>query len=298
MNPTLAQLESFRSLARHGSMTKVARELRMTQPAVSQHIASLQRALGLTLVEMRGRRVVLTDAGRFVAARAAHVTDAFELLRREAGEYARAQRGELHVGATLTIGTYLLPELLAGFGKDRREVVARISVINTMAVAAAVRTGEIPLGLVEGRVDDDRCAVTPFTRDRLVLAVPATGHRFSACDSVPLAALHGEAFVSRELGSGTRDLGYELLLSRGIDPTLVLELPSGEAIVRAVEARLGVAILSERVVARSLAIGTLRALDIEDVDMHRNFSLVFLRDALLPPLVEAFAVHVRNVFAV
>ena len=288
MDVTLTQLEALRRLARTGSFSRAARSLHVTQPAVSQQIANLQRALGVQLVEIVRNRPVLTDAGRFVAERAEIVGRELETLLRETSDYRNAERGALQLAATLTIGNYLLPPLLARFMRTRPNVVPSVDVVNTTAVVRLVREGVVHLGLVEGRVEDPGLETCDFARDRMVLVVPARGHRFSDRERVSAAELDGEAFVSREFGSGTRDLGYELLRERGVRPKLVIEFPGGEAITRAVEAGLGLAILSERVVERALAMQTVRIVPITDLDLERAFTLVHLRDRTLPPLARAF----------
>jgi DNA-binding transcriptional LysR family regulator len=291
MDITLGQLEALRRVAQTGSVTGAARSLHVTQPAVSQQLAGLSRVLGVPLIETVSNRPRLTDAGAFVAARAEIVGQHVERLLSETAEYLRAERGTLDVAATLTIGNYVLPDLLASFLRLRPNVFARVRVANTRDVEAAVLAGSATLALVEGRVDQERLCVRPFARDRLVLAVPARGHRLSTAAVALARDLDGESFVSREQGSGTRDLGLELLLERGIAARVAVELPSGEAIARAVEAGLGLAIVSERVVARSVAMNVLRALDIEDMEMERTFWLAHLRDRVLPPPAAAFAAH-------
>ncbi len=288
MDVTLNQLEALRRVARTGSFSRAARGLHVTQPAVSQQIAALQRALGVQLVEIVRNRPVLTDAGRFVAERAEIVGRQMEVLVRETMDYRNAERGSLQLAATLTIGNYLLPGVLARFLNARPYVVPSVDVVNTAAAVRAVSDGVVHLGLVEGNVHDENFETCAFARDRMALIAPAAGHRFSNAASVQSTDLRDEPFVSRERGSGTRDLGYQLLLERGVEPKLVLELPGGEAILRAVEAGLGVAILSERVVDRALAAKTVRAIPIVDLELERSFMLVHLRGRTLPPLARAF----------
>lgn len=288
MDVTLAQLEALRQVVATGSFSRAARALRVTQPAVSQQIAALQRSLGVKLVEIVRNRPALTDAGRFVAERADVVGRHMDVLLRETADYRNAERGSLQLAATLTIGNYVLPSVLAKFLSVRPHVVPRVDVVNTAAVARALNDGVVHLGLIEGNLQDDAFETCAFARDRMVLIVPAHGHRLSRVESIRAEALHDQPFVSREPGSGTRDLGYELLLGRGVRPKLVLELPGGEAILRAVEAGLGVAILSERVVDRALALKTVRSVRIADLELERAFTLVHLRDRTLPPLARAF----------
>ncbi len=207
-----------------------------------------------------------------------------------ARDYALARRGKLRFAATLTIGSYVVPALLAHFAREHPDVSASVAIENTQAVARAVREGDVPLGLVEGIVRDDALESVAFARDRLLLAVPARDHPFSQrSGGVRPEELRGLAFVSREVGSGTRDLGYDLLQRRGIDTTIAAELPSGEAILRAVESGLGVAILSERIVERAALTGDVRALALLELDVERDFSLLTVRGRTLSPLAQAFA---------
>jgi DNA-binding transcriptional LysR family regulator len=287
--PTLAQLEALRAIARHRSFSRAARALGVTQPAVSQQIAALQRHLGLRLVDVVRNRPELTEAGRYLAERAELVGRQLEALLRDALEYARAEAGTLRFAATRTIGSYVVPSLLAAFAKRHPNVVPSVSIANTAEVAAAVRDGSAPLGLVEGVVDDAAFECTPFSRDRLVLVVPARGHRLSSRQRVRAAELEDEAFVSREPGSGTRDLGYELVRRMELRTRVAAELPSGEAIVRAVERGMGIAILSQHVVERAVELGTLRSVEIEGLDLERRFLLLRLRGRSLSPLAQAFA---------
>jgi DNA-binding transcriptional LysR family regulator len=287
--PTLAQLETLRRIARLRSFSRAARSLGVSQPAVSQQIAALQRCLGLKLVDVVRNRPELTEAGRFVAERAELVGREISALLRDAGEFEQAQRGTLRFAATRTIGSYVMPSLLAAFRQTHPKVTLSVAIGNTSDVATAVREGSSPFGLVEGPVDDDALELTAFARDRLVLVVPAHGHRLSGVSRIAAHELSGEAFVSREPGSGTRDLGYELVHRIEIETHVVAELPSGEAIVRAVESGIGVAILSQRVVERSVALGTLHQIDIEGLELEREFALLTLRGRTLSPLAQAFA---------
>lgn len=294
MKPTLAQLAALTAVARFGSFSKAARALAVSQPAVSQQIAALQRTLGLRLIEIAHNKPRLTDAGRFVLERADAVARDVALLLADTRAFLEAQRGRLDVAATLTIGNYLLPELLARFLGGRPNVAPRVTIANTSAVAELVRYAEVHLGLVEGRIDDPELTVREFARDRLLLVVPSVGHRFSHRTSVRPDELDDEPFVSREVGSGTRDFGFDVLIAHGVRPRLALTLQGGEAIVRSVEAGLGLAVLSQCVVERAQRLGALHALDVEGLPLERPLSIVQRRGDAGAPLVRAFAAFVEG----
>lgn len=286
MPASLAQLEALSALARMGSFSEAARLLRVTQPAVTQHIANLSRHYGVQLVDTIDRRPVLTEAGRFLAERGSSIIESLDALEREMQEYADARSGVLRIGATVTIGTYLLPAMLAKLRAERPAIRIEASIANTARIAHLIRTHEIGLALIEGAVEEDLIA-TPFREDELVLVVPAAGHPLSRKRRVAPEDLRGVPFVSRERGSGTRDLGYDALTRAGIAPPIVLELPSGEAILRAVEEGLGAAILSRLAVERELHRGRVRVVEVTGLRLHRPLYTVRAPGKTLSPAQRA-----------
>jgi DNA-binding transcriptional LysR family regulator len=290
---TLVQLETFVRVAALGNFTRAAEELHMTQPGVTQQVRALERHFGVRLVDVVGRRPVLTDAGRFLADRAASLLRTMAALERELGEFAQARAGELHLGASLTIGAYVLPGLLARFAGRHPTVAVHVVLANTTTVAQQVRGGTLGLALVEGPLEGDDLLIAPFREDRLVLVAPP-GHALATSSPADPQALHGAPFVWREPGSGTRALAERALHAAGVTPRTVVELPSGEGIARAVEAGLGLAILSRLVVERAVREGRLVAMDIAGVDLRRTFRLVRLRGRTLSPAARAFATVVQE----
>ncbi|MFY9779867.1 MAG: LysR family transcriptional regulator [Candidatus Baltobacteraceae bacterium] len=289
MSFTLVQLETFRKLAELGNFSRAAEALHVTQPAVTQQVQALQEHFEVRLVDIVKRRPVLTDAGRFLAARAAALLGGVEALERDMREFAAAELGTLRLGATLTIGAYLLPQLLAAFRQEHPAIRVEVQVANTAAMTQLVRGGEIGLALVEGAVEGDDLESLPFAGDELVLVVPAAGHRFSRRRTVALRELEDLDFVSREPGSGTRELPLDALSRAGVKPRIAFELPSGEAVAQAVAAGLGVAFLSRLVVEAQVALGALRIVGVEGLRLQRSFKLVRLRASTPAPAAHAFS---------
>jgi DNA-binding transcriptional LysR family regulator len=287
MGVTLVQLETFARIAALGNYTRVADDLHLTQPGVTQQVRALERHFGVKLVDVVGRRPLLTDGGHFLAARIHDVLATMIALEREMGEFAAARIGELHIGATLTIGDYVLPALLAAFTERNPGVRVRVEVANTRAMAERIRRGDLSLILVEGPLIDESLAIEPFQHDELCLVTPAN-HRFAAHGHILAAELAAEPFIWREQGSGTRAFAEAALAAAGVRPRSVVELPSGEGVARAVEAGLGVAILSRLVVERAVADGRLSAVEIDDLDLARTFRLVTVRGRTLSPAARQF----------
>ncbi len=287
MKISLSQLETLAEVAKRGSFSKAARALGISQPAVSQQLATLASALGLTLFSREAGRPGLTEAGRMVAERARTLIADAEALLREAEGYVAGRSGRLDFAATRTIGTHLVPMMLADFLRDRPEVEPRVRIANTLEVARLVLSGDLLFGLIEGAIDDLRLEARPFAHDRLRLIV-APQHPFALRTGIFAADLARERFVSREPGSGTRDHGYDALRAAGLEPPIALELPSGEGIVRAVEAGLGIAILSELVVERAISLHRVVPVPIDDLVLERDFFVLSRRERPLAPLAQAF----------
>jgi DNA-binding transcriptional LysR family regulator len=285
---TITQLETFSRLAEIGNFTRTAEELYLTQPAVTQQVKALAEHFGTPLFDMVGRRPVLTDAGTFLAQRARELLSAFTALEREMREFADARSGTLDLGATLTIGNYAILPALAAFRAAHPGVSIRLTVANTAAMVEAIKDRRLALALVEGQVDDPALEVAPYANDELILIVPPRGHALSDIERITARDLAGIEFVSREEGSGTRSIAEDALRAVGIEPNVVLTVPSGEGVTRAVESGLGVAILSRLVVERAVAAGRVHAVRIEDVDLRRAFYVLRLRERTLSPLAARF----------
>jgi LysR family transcriptional regulator, transcriptional activator of the cysJI operon len=291
---SLVPLATFRRLASEGNYTRTAEALNLTQPAVTQHVRALEAHFGVKLVDIVGRRAVLTDAGRFLASRAEAVLGAVAALERDMLEYADVRSGTLRLGATLTIGTYDLPALAGAFRALHPGITLDVAIENTERIVELVRQGDRALALVEGAVaPDEELAVMPYTDDELVVIVHP-GHPAVGRGTVAAATFRDEPFVAREEGSGTR-LAFERAFRRAdVEPRVVLALPSGEGVVRAVEAGIGAAVLSTRVVAEALAAGRVVRVPVAGLDLRRDFNLVRLRRTTPSPAAQAFTMLVMG----
>lgn len=285
---TLVQLDTFRRLAALRNFSRVAEELHVTQPAVSQHVKALQDHFSVQLIDIVKRRPVFTDAGVFLAERAAQILVNAEALERDMREFSKLQNGTLRFGATVTIGTYVVPGLVAAFARRYPRLGIDVVVANTEAIVQRVRDTEIGLALVEGPAEGEDLEIVPFADDELILIVPKSGHALSKRRSVQPSELANVAFISREPGSGTRQLALHALQQAGVAPRIALELPSGEGLVRAVEAGLGVAIVPRIVVDAHADRSRLRVVRIDAVVLRRAFKFVRLRSLTPAPAAKAF----------
>ena len=271
---TLEQLRIFLAVARRQHVTRAAEALGLTQSAVSAAVSALEARHGVRFFDRVGRRIVLTETGEAFMAEARAVLDRAETAEMVLEDLAREPRGRLRIHASQTVASYWLPPRLVALREMHPGIELRLTVSNTAQVADAVQEGAADLGLVEGAVAHGDLHRQVVARDRLVL-VMATDHPWAGHDAVPLAELGAQTWVLREPGSGTRSEFESWLAGRGLNIatlSLMLELPSNEAVLNAVAASRCVAALSQRAVARPAAAGWIRTLPLPGAE--RPFALL------------------------
>ncbi|MGN6697643.1 MAG: LysR substrate-binding domain-containing protein, partial [Thermomicrobiales bacterium] len=238
----LHKLRVFAAVAEHEHYSRAADALRISQPALSVHVRDLERYFGVALFERAGRNVRLTDAGRLVQDYARRIL-ALTVEMDEAVEDLRGLRaGQLRLGASTTIGEYLLPDALAAFRRQYPGVEVAVEIANTARIADRLRHGELHLGVIGEPLANPDLELTPYRDDELVLIVPPD-HPW-ATQTITIADLGTAQFVVREAGSATREVAEAALNAAGVRRTEALELGGTEAVKGAVAAGLGVAFVS------------------------------------------------------
>jgi len=270
------RLKVFRTVATQASFRKAAELLHLSQPAVSQHIQSLEEELGLRLFDRSGARISLTPAGRVLlryAERAARVLDeAKTALLRLQGEVS----GDLQLGASTTIAQYILPRILGAFLKDNPGVKLSVLSGNTEEIVALLLKGPIMLGMIEGPPMSKEVHTEKFLDDRMVLIAPRS-HEWSGMSSVSLASLREVPLLLREQGSGSRRVVEQAIRKAGLPLNqlhIAMELDSTEAILSGVEAGLGLGFVSEWAIAKALRLGAVSLVRVEGLEIRRHLMLV------------------------
>jgi molybdate transport repressor ModE-like protein len=273
--PDLGALQLLLAVARHGSLGRAARELGITQPAASSRIRSMERQLGVALVDRSPRGSQLTDAGTLVTDWARRVVEAAEAF--DAG--AQALRGRrdsrLRVAASMTIAEYLLPGWLIALRAERPGTAVSLLAGNSAMVAGRLLAGEADLGFVEGLAVPEGLDGTVIGHDRL-LVVAAPNHAW-ARRRAPLtpAELAAAPLILRERGSGTRQVLDSALTECGGLAEPLLELASTTAVKAAAVSGAGPAVLSELAVTEELASRRLTAIPVEGVHLRRDLRAVW-----------------------
>jgi DNA-binding transcriptional LysR family regulator len=277
---TLRQLQIFRVVADTGSTVAAAATISLSQSAASAAINELERLLELQLFDRVGKRLQLNDNGRALLPQALALLDGAGWIERWAHDH-ESQIGTLHIGASTTIGNYLLPAILAGFRDSLPETVqqnwnVQVAIANTARITAQVATFELDLGLIEGPCHQPELTVQPWLEDELVVVAAAHDPIVPRGRNRPISleALSKATWLLREPGSGTHEIINQLLVPYLHRLRPGIEFGNSEAIKRAAATGLGITCLSRCVVADLLQSGELVAPPTELPQLTRRFYLV------------------------
>ena len=259
------RLQVFHAVASVSSFTRAAERLHMTQPAVTHQIRQLEQELDTRLFDRTNNRINLTAAGRRVLEYAERILALYDEMDEAVKAMTGDRTGLVTVGASTTVAEYMLPGLLGEFRRRFPEVRIRLRVANTEAIVAMVADNTIDLGVVEGEVGNRALVVEACRTDELV-AIAAPGHPLAALERVSAHVLPEHAFVQREGGSGTRSVVRRWLEEHALGEDALdapVELGSTEAIKGAVQAGVGVSIVSRATIVNELELGRLVARPLE-----------------------------------
>jgi len=269
------RLQVFHTVARLLSFTKAAESLHMTQPAVTFQVRQLEEYFNTRLFDRTHNRISLTEAGSRVYEYADKIFVLYAEMENSVREMTGEISGALTIGASTTIAEYMLPALLGDFKAKYPDVGIHLKVSNTDGIVNMVENNTIDLGVVEAPVGNRNLVVEKCRADHLVAIVPLD-HPEADRDSMGYADLIRYPFICREEGSGTREVIAEYLdeFNEGSDGLqITMELGSPEAVKGAVEAGMGISVISRATIQKELKLGTLVAIDL-DPPLQRPFSFV------------------------
>jgi DNA-binding transcriptional LysR family regulator len=283
---TLRQLRTFTEVARCLSFTAAARALHLTQPAVSMQVRQLEAHAGLPLVELLGKRLHLTDAGRELLRYAAAISE----LLREAEDAMKARSGigggELSIAVTST-AKYFAPRLLAEFRRRHPEVRLRLAVSNREAVIRQLADNSVDL-VIMGRPPRGLDTEAAAFAQHPIAIIAAPDHPLVGRKRLALERLGGETFIIRERGSGTRNAMEHVFAERGFRARETLEMSSNETIKQAVMAGMGIAFLSAHTIGLEVRAGRLAMLAVSGLPVMREWYVIHRRGKRLSPAAQAF----------
>tara|TARA_R110002167_G_scaffold17777_1_gene67505 strand:+ start:1056 stop:1946 length:891 start_codon:yes stop_codon:yes gene_type:complete len=270
MRYSLRQLEVFLETAHRQNITRAAESLSMSQSAASSALKELEQQFDIQLFDRVGKRLQLNELGRLFQPRAEALLEQARELENDFNRHMDA--GQLKVGATLTIGNYLMVPLMAQYMLAQDAKVS-LQVGNTREIVERVANFDLDIGLIEGEVQHSELKVTPWRDDELVVFC-APDHPLASCKQLSDRELQTAQWILREQGSGTRQV-FERAL-HGLLPQLqiMLELQHTEAIKRAVESGLGIGCLSRIALEEAFKHRTLVRLSVPQRDFRRRFYII------------------------
>jgi len=289
------RLQVFYSVAKHLSFTKAAEALHMTQPAVTFQVRQLEEQFNTRLFDRTHNRINLTEAGDRVYHYAKQIFELYSRMEGEIRELTGEVSGVVIIGASTTIAEYMLPSLLGAFKRKFPDVVIRLRVSNSDGIVAMVEDNEIDLGVVEAPVSNKSLEVEVCRMDQLVAVLPPE-HELAGRASLPVADVLKYPFIAREEGSGTREVTFDYLRGAGLEPadlTLVMELGSPESIKGAIEAGMGISILSRSTIGKELKLRTLTCVEL-DPPLERPFSFVHRKQKFRARAIEELLDFTRD----
>ena len=280
----LTPLRYFQAIAKHQHLTKAAQVLGVTQPALSAMVKKLEAEVGTPLLHRSGRGVALTDPGRAFLAHADEALRKADQAIQIAREMAGLQQGQIRVGAGATATGYLLPKVINAVRQVHPGLRFYIRESGSAAVAEAVASGELDLGIVTLPVhvaDSGSVTTRPLIDDNLRLILPPN-HKLFGKKQFRWSDISGEPLVAFEAGSAVRELVDAEAASAGITLTVVMELRSIEAIRAMVAAGIGVGLVSR------FALSASEGLVCRDSDLKRKLAIIKPATQRLSPAAQAF----------
>jgi DNA-binding transcriptional LysR family regulator len=291
-NATLRQLKVFETVSRHLSFTQAARELHLSQPAVSAQVKQLEELAGLALFEQLGKKVYLTRAGERMLEHSRAIIQQFRETDESMQELKGIAGGTLVV-TVISAGDYFFPHLLAAFVRANPGVVLDLRVVNRAALLQQMEENRTDLGVMGRAPHDADIIAEPFAPHPYVIVAPP-GHPLATRRNLGIADLLQEPFVVREEGSDTRHVMARAFGARMSRVRFVMEIRSNETVKQAVTAGMGLAFLSGHAVALELQMNRLVTLGVRGFPHTESWYVVHRRGKRLPPVANAFKEFLRR----
>ena len=292
------RLKVFHTVAKLLSFTNAAEELHMTQPAVTFQVRQLEEYFNTRLFDRTHNKVSLTPAGERVSEFAERIFDLYSEMENSVRDLTGEISGALTIGASTTIAEYMLPALLGEFKNRYPDINLRLKVSNSEGIVSMVEHNVIDLGVVESAVSNKNLIVEVCHDDQLVVVAAPDHDLVKRGGKVKASDIVNYPFVSREEGSGTREVIMQYLMEAKVslgDMNICLELGSPESIKGAVEAGMGITIISRSIIGKELKLNTLAELQL-DPPLSRPFSFVRQRQKFRVTVMEKLLEFAQSYF--
>jgi DNA-binding transcriptional LysR family regulator len=279
----LGWLETFIQVVEQGSISEGAKELNLTQPAVSKQIKNLEQYYGVLLLERSNRESKPTEAGKFIYHRAKEVLSKINNLKEEMTIFRTELRGRVRMGASSIPGEYVLPREIALFHRTYPYVQLSLEIGDSEGIIQGLKRDKYDFAVVGSVIDSGEFTFQPYTYDSIV-PIARSGHPLQELKRISPQGLIGETIVWREEGSGTRLVVEEKLERLKLLPgdlVDLVQLGSTEAVVNAVEAGIGISFVSKRAAQKGIEAGRLTILNFQGFPLERKLYLVTITNKYL-----------------
>lgn len=267
-------LKTFITLAEVNNFTKTAELLHISQPSVSLHIKNLEKEFQTTLFIRSSKSVQITPTGQILYERAKQILATYAAAKDEIVAHYHAIQGTLIIGASFTIGEYVLPPILARLQQQFPQLELQIIIGNTEEIIQLAKLLQIDVGLIEGQSHDQELIIHPFMQDELFIVAPSN-HPLTKRSSITISELQQQNWIAREPGSGTRIYLEHLFRAYSLKVKSLLTISSNQGIKESVIQGLGLSLLSGCVIERELKNGDLAILSLEGQPFTRTFSYLY-----------------------
>lgn len=283
---TFRQLSVFEAVARHLSFSRAARELHLTQPAVSMQIKQLEENVGTALFEQLGKKIYLTEAGHELSHYSRVIAQQLSEAEAVLSELKGLYRGKLKISVAST-ANYFAPQLLATFNQRFPSATVTLNVTNRQALLRQLENNELDMAIMGRPPDGLDLLAESFMENPLVVIAPVN-HPLARRRAIPVARLGDETFLIREEGSGTRMAMMRFFEANQVKLHAGMEMSSTEAIKQAVQAGLGLGVVSLHTVELELEAKRLKVLDVQGFPIRRHWYIVHRKDKRLSSMAQAF----------
>lgn len=276
----IRKLKIFYATATSLNMTKVAKELYISQPSVSQAIHEFEEEIGARLFDRIGKRIYLTNEGEVCFNYVRRILNLYEEATEKVNEITNQEKGKIKIGASTTIGTYILPDILKEFVEVHKGIEISLIIENTTNIEKLILENKVDFAFVEGRIISEEINKIPVWKDEIVFITSAK-HPLGDKGIITPKELKKEKLIMREFGSGTREIVESFFLEKNIDYRIFMELGNTEAIKKSVEANLGVGCISKRCLEDKVEKGELKTLRMDCGNINRELILIIHKDKFM-----------------
>lgn len=287
------KLKIFYETALCLNMTKVAREMYISQPSISQSIHELEEEVGVKLFDRIGKKLFLTHEGELFLNYTRRILNLYDESIKTLNDHTHNSKGKIRIGASTTIGIYILPEIIKIFSEKYNDIEISIIIENTTNIKSLILQNKIDFAYVEGFVKSEEINIEKVWEDELVF-ICGNNHKWNNIDVIKAEDLSLEKLIMREYGSGSREVIELYLKSKDIDYNIFLELGNTEAIKRTVEANLGIGCISEKCIEEKVKYGDLNSFRLEDRKIKRDLVLITHKDKFISNNMREFIDFARE----